>query len=199
VSVRVVAKVLLALLASLAVAVILVAGLIWAVLTEPWPISRHQGPDTDYAKTLYRVLLNTPPPAGVQGLYAREEWGFGGDSIYSLRFRFEDPAIVAGIVATPRWERVRIEDLSRLRYLAAPQWWPSEAKLRGLTEAYQNRNVEVLWVDRANRQVYFQRANLCCALAPAAPVIGRFLEGSGIGAIIAVYDGQRAGRGRRSR
>jgi hypothetical protein len=135
---RLVGKIIIAATASLVVIGILVVGLVWAVLFEPWPISRHQGPDTAYAKTVYRRLLGSEAPQGVQDLYAREEWGFGGDSVYSLRFRFEDPEIVAEFVAGPSWERVRPEDLGRLRYLAGPKWWPSEKTLRGLPDAYKD-------------------------------------------------------------
>ena len=54
-------------------------GLIWAALFEPWPISRRQGPDTGYAQDLYRKLLGEDAPGAVRDLYARDEWGFGGN------------------------------------------------------------------------------------------------------------------------
>jgi len=118
---------------------------------------------------MHKKLLGSEAPQGVRDLYAREEWGFGGDSIYSLRFRFEDPNIVAEIVRKPMWKRVGTEDLVRLRYLAGPTWWPSEKQMRGLSEAYENGNMEVLWLDRANHTAYFQRA-FCCALTPLPPI-----------------------------
>jgi len=170
VSLRLIVKIAIIAIASLGVIVILFVGLIRAVLFEPWPISKRQGPDTAYAKTRHEKLLGGEAPRGVQHLFAREEWGFGGDSIDSLWFGFEDRRIVAEFVAKPQWKRVRPEDLERLRYLAGPKWWPAEKKLRGLPYAYEKRNIEVLWVDRAHHQAYFQQANFCCALAPPAPV-----------------------------
>ncbi|MSV36347.1 MAG: hypothetical protein EXQ47_12235 [Bryobacterales bacterium] len=156
--------------ASLAMIGILFVGLIWVAFTEPWPFSRRQGPDTAYAKTMHMRVLGSEAPEGVRDLYAREEWGFGGDSIYSLRFRFDDQNIATAIITGPGWERVPSADLGRLRYLAGPRWWPSERSLRALPDAYQNRNIEVPWLDRANHQAYFQRGNFCCALAPRPPL-----------------------------
>jgi hypothetical protein len=168
---RLAAKIIITAIASLMVIGILIVGLIWAALFEPWPLSRRQGPDTDFAKSMYRRLVGSEAPQGVRDLYARDEWGFGGDSIYSLRFRFEDPEIAAMIAANAGWERVRPEDLGRLRYLAAPsKWWPTEKRMRGLAEAYHRRSIEALWIDRANHTAYLQVANFCCVLAPPPPV-----------------------------
>lgn len=158
-NVRRTSKVLLTLIASIAATAAVVAGLVWAAVFEPWPISRRHGPDTPYAKETYARLLGHKPPAGAREIYGREEWGFGGDSVYSLRFRFEAPETIAAIVGAPEWRPVRPENLGRLRYLRGPPWWPPEAALRRIPEAYDNRGIEALWVDRANGIAYFQRAN----------------------------------------
>jgi len=46
-----------------------------------------------------------------------------------------------------------------LRYLSAPDWWPSEEALKNSNEAYQRSGIDFLWVDRETGRAFFQRAN----------------------------------------
>lgn len=149
-------------------------GVIWTVLTtmwlghlgaayvflvEPWPLSVRQGPDTGYARAGFERYLAVAPPADVSGITYRDEWGFGGDSIHSLRFRFTERSTIAGIVERLRLGRVPDHERAALRYLGEPGWWPPEERLDGLDEAYRRSGVDFLWVDGETGEAFFQHAN----------------------------------------
>jgi hypothetical protein len=147
-----------ALLGTLSVLAAAFAGLVIAALFEPWPLSRRQGPDTDYARAAFEGHLGVAPGASVSNVYHRDEWGFGGDSIQSIRFDFDDPSIVAEIVARQRLEEVPPEGLPQVRYLHGPSWWPERAALAALPRVYARGRIDFLWVDEENGRAYFQRA-----------------------------------------
>ena len=136
----------------------------WAQFTEPWPLSRRHGPDTEFARALFRRVVDQDVPAGVHRLSGREEWGFGGDSIYSLQFAIDEPGVAETIAAALGLSLVPARDVSRLRYFEGPAWWPAEPEIRRVALAYARVDV-VLWVDAERRQAYLQKAGF----APAMP------------------------------
>jgi hypothetical protein len=99
------------------------------LLFEPWPLSLRQGPDTEYARSCYARHLSPSPPDRVTHIYCREEWGFGGDSIYSIRFSFRDESILPELIRHLRLERVDPKNQAHVRYLHGPSWWATEAQL----------------------------------------------------------------------
>jgi hypothetical protein len=117
------------------------------------------GPDTDYARSRFEAHFQEPPPDSVAGIYCREEWGFGGNSIYTLRFEFREPEVIERLVERLALEPVPEAERAALRTLPAPDWWPPEAVLKNSNEAYQRSGVDFLWVDRETGRAYFQRAN----------------------------------------
>lgn len=145
------------LLAAIAITASLAFALV--VLLEPWPVSLRQGPDTTYAKEAFERQLGDPPGLGITEVYAREEWGFGGDGIVSIRFHYRDDAFPEELRAALALEPLDTEARAIARVLAGPGWWPSAAVLRGLRDAWGRAGVETLWVDRGARLAYFQRAN----------------------------------------
>lgn len=133
-------------------------GALLAALYESWPISLRQGPDTDHALACFERRLRGPRPIDVEDVYCREEWGFGGDSIYSVRFSFSDRASIEALAR--RMELQRVADPARpgFRHLDSSSWWPAEAELRALPEAYGSGDREYLWIDPTARIAYYQRA-----------------------------------------
>lgn len=144
---------------TLAAAFASLVGIFVVGTAEPWPLSLRQGPDTDFARRGFERQLGLAPPATVTDLYYRNEWGFGGDSIHSFRFRFEDPSVVRAIVAGQGLSEAETEDRAEARYLAGPPWWPEREELNRLPRVYSRRGSDTFWIDEANGRAYFQRAN----------------------------------------
>jgi len=132
-------------------------GVFYAALLEPWPLSLRQGPDTDFAHTCFkRHLWVSEHPSSVFGIYCRDEWGFGGDSIRSIHFSFSDRLQVLQIPRLKELKRVDDPNRRAFRYTRGPAWWPSEARLRALPEAYELQGREYLWLDSVAQVAYFQ-------------------------------------------
>jgi hypothetical protein len=151
------------LVASIAVAIVGAVAM-WALLTEPWPISRRHGPDTPFAKQMFRYVVNRDVPAGAHEVFAREEWGFGGDSIYSLRLEIDTPGVAEEIARELDLSMVPPAQVARLRYFRGPSWWPTAVEVQRIARAYARTDV-VLWVDVERRRAFLQKAGF----APAWP------------------------------
>ena len=136
-----------------------IAGLFFAAAVELWPLSRRQGPDTAFSRSCYAELLGAAPPADVTDIYCRKEWGFGGDSIDSMRFTFRESSTVRVVVARMRLEAVAASERNRVRYLSGPRWWPTQAELSRVRDVYQRHHRDFLWIEPTSREAYFQRAN----------------------------------------
>lgn len=149
--------------ATLALLWLSLVGALLVALFEPWPLSRRQGPDTEYARSCFLQHLGQSPPEGITNIYCREEWGFGGDSIYTMRFSFRDESALVELVRRLGLESVPATNRDRVRYLSGPSWWPTRAQLEASLEAYHRSRVEFLWIDRnIDRNLgvaYYQRAN----------------------------------------
>lgn len=135
-------------------------GAFYAALVEPWPLSLRQGPDTDYARSCFERHLEEVPSPTVVEVYCREEWGPHGDSIYSIRFSFDHHSQVEKLAQRKDMYQVEDPDRSGYEYYRGPSWWPTEAELLALPEAYAYRQYEEehLWVDPAARIAYFQKS-----------------------------------------
>jgi hypothetical protein len=136
----------------------LLFGAALAALFEPWPLSLRQGPDTEYARACFERQLRRPPPPGFVDLYCRQEWGFGGDSVHSIRFTYPEDLAAAAVARHLGMDRVGEPDRSTLRYLRGPPWWPSRAELSGLPRVYRRGPYAVLWMDPVSRTGYYQKA-----------------------------------------
>lgn len=145
-------------MASACVLWALIVGLVVTALFEPWPLSRRQGPDTVFSRECYAEFLGEAPPADVTQVYCRKEWGFGGDSISTIRFAFGATATIDAIVERLELEVVPVSGLDRVRYLNAPGWWPARDRLSRVRDVYQRRNIEFLWVDRESMEAFYQHA-----------------------------------------
>lgn len=152
-------KMVAVIIATIGSIYILVWGLFLMGIFEPWPFSLRQGPDTNYARNLYEQRLMHPLPTGVQNLYARAEWGFGGDTIYSIKFNFTDHSLIQNIVTSLKLEVVPKNEIKNIRILSGPKWWPSKNIFINCDEAYQRKEVDFLWVDQNKNEAYFQSAN----------------------------------------
>ena len=120
---RLVARVLIAVIGGLATACVIwavIVGLFLAALFEPWPFELRQGPDTEFSRTCYAEFLGEPPPIDVTRVYCRKEWGFGGDSISSIRFAYRATSTIDSIVARLQLVAVPASELGRVRYLSGP-------------------------------------------------------------------------------
>lgn len=138
---------------------LLIAGLFVAAAVELWPFSRRQGPDTAFSRLCYAEFLGAAPPADVTEIYCRKEWGFGGDSINSMRFTFHETSTLQAIVARLQLEVVPASERGRVRYLSGPGWWPEQAELSRARDVYQRHDREFLWIEPTSKEAYFQRAN----------------------------------------
>jgi hypothetical protein len=146
-------------LATAGVIWLLIAGLFIAAAVELWPLSRRQGPDTAFSRSCYAEFLGEAPPAHVTEIYCRKEWGFGGDSIDTMRFTSHEASTLQAIVARLDLEPVPASERSRVRYLSGPRWWPEQAELSRVRDVYRRRDREFLWVEPTSGDAYFQRAN----------------------------------------
>ncbi len=143
------------------------AGIIWVAFVglflvqvfEPWPLSLRQGPDTAFSRACYEEFLGETPPADVTRVYCRKEWGFGGDSIYSIRFAFRAPSTVQAIVARLELNPVPAAERDRVRYLSGPGWWPLQVELSHARDVYQRNGIEFFWVDSESMEAFYQQAN----------------------------------------
>jgi hypothetical protein len=135
-------------------------GAFYAALVEPWPLSLRQGPDTDYARSCFERHLEKVPSPTVVRVYCREAWGPHGDTVYSIRFSFEDHSQVERLAQLQDMYQVEDPDRRGYAYYRGPSWWPTEAEWFALPEAYAYRQYdeEHLWVDPAARIAYFQKA-----------------------------------------
>ena len=131
----------------------------FVALFEPWPFSLHQGPDTDFSRGCLAEILGDPPPDGVMRVYCRQEWGFGGDDIISIRFTYNSRATVDAIVRRLQLQLVAAPERQIIRHLDGPGWWPGRAALARARQVYQKGGVDVLWVQPESSAAYFQRAN----------------------------------------
>jgi hypothetical protein len=159
---RVVVRVLASLAGAVATACVvgvLAVGLLLAALFEPWPLGLRQGPDTTFSRACYAEFLGGLPPVDVTRVYCRKEWGFGGDSIYSIRFAFRATSTVQMIVKQRQLETVAEAERDKVRYLSGPGWWPHRTQLSQARDVYQRRGIEFLWVDSASMQAFYQQAN----------------------------------------
>lgn len=134
----------------------LLIGALLSYLFEPWPLSLRQGPDTDYALGCLRKHLDVTE-AAVASVYCREEWGFGGDTVYSIRFGFADADQISRIVDKRQLVPFALKD-GRPRYISAPRWWPSERELAQLDLPFTRGGTEYLWVDPKSRTAFYQKA-----------------------------------------
>ena len=137
-----------------------ILGAFYVALIEPWPLSLRQGPDTDYARACFERYFGEAPPPDVRDVHCREEWGFGGDSIESIRFGYADADVVERVAAHLRLVRSPDADVRGLRYIRGPAWWPNEAALLALPVFYRFESDprESLWVDPDGRVAYWQQA-----------------------------------------
>jgi hypothetical protein len=143
------------------------AGIFWVALVglflvqvfEPWPLSLHQGPDTVFSRACYEEFLGEAQPADVTRVYCRKEWGFGGDSIYSIRFAFRAPSTVQAIVERLELDPVPAAERDRVRYLTGPGWWPLQVELSHARDVYQRNGIEFFWVDSESMEAFYQHAN----------------------------------------
>ena len=143
------------------------AGAVWAVimglflvaLFEPWPLSSRQGPDTTFSRACYEEFLGEPPRADVTNVYCRKEWGFGGDSIYSVRFTFRAASTVQAIVERLQLDAVPAAERDGVRTLSGPGWWPERDELSRVRDIYQRRGIEFLWVNSEAKEAFYQKAH----------------------------------------
>lgn len=159
---RLAVRVLVAVGGGLATACVIWAaavGLLLASLFEPWPIGLRQGPDTIFSRACYAEFLGGAPPVDVTRVYCRKEWGFGGDSIYSIRFSFRAASTVQAIVKRLQLDEVPAAARDRVRYLNGPGWWPQKTRLSRVQDVYQRRGIEFLWVDSKSMEAFYQQAN----------------------------------------
>jgi hypothetical protein len=153
-------RVLFAVAGSLATAAVLwalIGGLFVVALFEPWPLALRQGPDTAFSRACYAELLGDAP-VDVTEIYCRMEWGFGGDSIASIRFVFQSPSTVDAIVRRRQLEAVPAAEHADARYLGGPKWWPPKDRLLSVRDVYQRSRHEFLWVDVETMEAYYQHA-----------------------------------------
>jgi len=135
-----------------------IVGLFLIALFEPWPVRLRQGPDTTFARRCYAELLGGSLPVDVTRVYCRKEWGFGGDSITSIRFSFRATSTVDAIVDRLQLQALPPGEREEARYLNGPRWWPERIPLSRVPDVYERRGVEFLWVDRDAMEAYYQRA-----------------------------------------
>jgi hypothetical protein len=137
----------------------LIVGLFVGALFEPWPLALRQGPDTTFSRSCYAEFLRGAPPIDVSRVYCRKEWGFGGESISSIRFAFRGTSTVDAIVNRLRLEAVPASERDRVRYLGGPRWWPQKDQLSRVRDVYQRRGIEFFWVDSEAMEAYYQHAH----------------------------------------
>ncbi|MGE3540481.1 MAG: hypothetical protein AB7N91_23950 [Candidatus Tectimicrobiota bacterium] len=139
---------------------------LWIAVEEPWPLSLRHGPDTPYAREVFTQHMQFVPPASVTALYGRRAWAGFGEHITSITFRFTDEEVIRTMVTTLSLELVPPGEVQMLRALAGPGWWPAQAMLSRLPEAYRHKwgaDPQVfrhLWIDRVQRRVYFQDVDI---------------------------------------
>lgn len=155
---------LLAAMALLAAAWVPVAGFttVLVLLEEPWPLSLRQGPDTASAKAIFQQRLGFEPPPAMTNLYAREAFAGLGEHTTFIAFTYLDEGVIEAVVTKAALRRVPDGDVGTLRAQPGPAWFPVQDVLRRLPEAYRQNEPDHpdvfrhLWIDRANRRVYFQ-------------------------------------------
>ncbi|MFQ5506475.1 MAG: hypothetical protein ACE5F1_17025 [Planctomycetota bacterium] len=131
------------------------------LLTEPWPLSLRQGPDTSSARELFAYEFGMRPPVSVVELYGRRKWGGLGEHMNCVAFRFTDEAVIEDIVRHRSLIAVPADEISTLQSLPGPSWWPAKETLSRMPEAYRHPSsisqwFRHLWIDRAQGKVYFQ-------------------------------------------
>ena len=136
----------------IAVCAVIAALVLYAVLYEPWPVSTRQGPDTYFSLDAFQRHFPEVDPTSIDEVYAREEWGFGGDTIDTFRFRLDanpvrQQAAIDAIVAANSLSPLTPGEATGARVLPAPDWFPSAEKLHSLPEVWGRGNI-FLWVDR---------------------------------------------------
>ncbi len=150
-----------------------------AVMYEPWPVSTRQGPDTYFSLDAFQRHFPEVNPTSVGEVYAREEAGFGGDTVDTFRFRLDpsherQQAVIDAIVAANSLTPLTPGETSGVRVLPAPDWFPSAEELHSFPEVWGRGNI-FLWVDRPQENdedpeaaqdppedravAYFQQAN----------------------------------------
>lgn len=135
---------------------VLLVGAFLFFLFEPWPLSLRQGPDTDYAFDCLREHLNLTAEAATS-VYCRKEWGFGGDTVYSIRFRFAEANQFDRILDERQMVRFSVKD-GKPRYISGPGWWPSETEMRKLELPFTRGGTEYLWIDFKSSTAFYQMA-----------------------------------------
>lgn len=141
-------------------------------LTEPWPLSLRQGPNTEFARACYRRYLGEIPYKVIHQIYCREEWRLHPlGSISSLRFSFRDTAALRETIKRRSFVPVSVENRSSIRYLSGPSWWPERERLSTATQVYKYKpslrllsydwSVSAslfLWIDEEAGEAFFQQA-----------------------------------------
>jgi hypothetical protein len=94
----------------------------------------------------------------VTQVYCRKEWGFGGDSIASIRFAYGATSTIDSIVTRLQLVAVPASERGGVRYLSGPRWWPAKDRLLEIREVYQRRRMEFFWVDSEAMEAYYQHA-----------------------------------------
>lgn len=130
--------------------VIIWAGLFGHVMSERWPFSAREGPDTVFARARFQEHFGFPP-AGVDRLYCRRSWEFGDGNTYRMKFRFQDPAVIESIVRVAGLQPLPAGD-SASAWVAEsdpPGWWPKQRP--GSAQGFHRSSRPRLWVDREAR------------------------------------------------
>ncbi len=130
---------------------------LWVAVTEPWPLSLRQGPDTASARETFERNLGFAPPPSVTQLFARLEWGGPGEHLLYVSFHFEDDAVLEQIVTHLRLERD--DEAPAAPDFSGPAWWPPMDSLDQIAEIYRWPNGQPqrfvrLWVDRSASRAY---------------------------------------------
>ena len=134
---------------------------IWIGLTQPWPLTLRNGPDTNYSQQGFARLVGFTPPASVSDIYYREDGGIV-DSGRRLRFRCNDGSLVTQMVA-----RLHLQETSNpmmgLSSTESPKWWAERAQHRGLrqyTREEPNRYYWCLWCDPVTGTVWYEEYSM---------------------------------------
>ena len=131
-------------------------GIVSAIASHHWPINIREGPDTAFAMEGFRTHFGFAPDA-LNGLYNQRGWEFGDGNTHRMTFRFQDPAIIEGIVRAAGLEPASGSELTSgwVVESGTPNWWPQKGVSRW-AQMFRHHSQPRLWVDRELGIAYYR-------------------------------------------
>lgn len=129
---------------------------VWVLMTQPWPFTLREGPDTNYARKGFEQHLEFVSPTSVSQIYYHADEGFT-DQGYLLRFTYNDPATVTQAIQHLQLHKTNNPESWILNN--APKWWTEKSQYDGLAcfTGERTNRYYFLWYDSKSRTVWYEK------------------------------------------